>query len=57
MAPVVGEMGPEGMARDSVAPAAASHCHLERQLPVLSDWTLSTVAPRKDAKTSNHHNS
>lgn len=56
MAPAVGEMGPEGMARDSGAPAAASPRHPELQLPVLSDWTLSAVAPRKDAKTSNHHN-
>lgn len=39
MAPVVGEMGPEGMARGSVAPAAALHRHPELQLPALSDWT------------------
>lgn len=39
VAPAVGEMGPEGMARGSVAPAAALHRHPELQLPAVSDWT------------------
>lgn len=45
MAPAVEEMGPEGMAGDSVAPAAASPRHRDLHFPALSDWTLSAATP------------
>lgn len=45
MAPAVEEMGPEDMARDSAAPAAASPCHRDLRFPALSDGTLHAAAP------------
>lgn len=45
-APAAEEMGPEGMAGDSVAPAASSPRRRgDLRSPALSDWTSGAAAP------------